>query len=296
MDLKSLEAVLWIDRLGGFKAAAEALRMTQPAISIRVSQLEAMLETRIFHRSGKRVVPTPVGVTLIHYAERILQLRDEALLTIKGHNEENGILRLGTVETTAHTWLAQLLCRIDEKYPNITVDLDIGISDDIQRKVAKGMLDVGLFMGPVNSPMMIETPVCSFEVALLAHRTVVGQRGGRTDLGSLPALPIMTFSRNTVPHSMLHRLLGREGGSHHRVHAMSSVPTIVSMLLSGAGLALLPPDVVREHLDSGALCRLDVGQALPPLNCVAGRLMKYSSGLVEDVVAMARNVAQSAGA
>lgn len=294
MDFKSLEAVLWIDRLGGFKAASEVLRMTQPAISIRVSQLEALLGARIFHRAAKRVVPTPVGLTLIRYAERILELRDEAILTIKGHSEENGILRLGAMETAVHTWLSRLLCRIDEKYPNITVDLDISISDDIQRKVAKGMLDVGLFIGPVNSPMMIETPICSFDVGLIAPRAVVDELTGRIDLGSLPSLPIMTFSRNTVPHSMLRNLLARQGIGHHRVNAMSSVPTIVNMLLNGTGLGLLPPDVVRDHLESGALCVLDTGLVLPPLNCVAGRLIKHGSSLVEDIVVMAQEVAREA--
>lgn len=160
MDFKSLEAVIWVDRLGSFKAAAEALRMTQPAVSARISQLEAMLDARIFYRSGKRVSLTPVGVTLVNYAERILSLREAAVATIKGHNEEHGIIRIGTMETAVHTWLPSLMCVISDKYQQVTVDLDVNVSDEIQRKILKGMLDVGFYIGATNSPMLTETHLC----------------------------------------------------------------------------------------------------------------------------------------
>ncbi|WP_259650210.1 LysR family transcriptional regulator [Gluconacetobacter diazotrophicus] len=291
MNLKSLEVLLSIDRLGGFKAAAESLRLTQPAISIRIAQLEHELGAKLFYRTGNQVSPTPIGKTLIYYAERILELHDEAVATIKGHSEKNGILRLGTIETVVHTWLPHLLSRIGVKYPNITIDLDIGNSDDIQRKVTKGMLDLGIFIGPVNSPVMIETSVYKFKLGLVASKKFKDARLEEIGLGNLPSLSLMTFSRNTVPHSMLCSLLAREGISRHRIHAMSSAPMIVNMLLKRPGLALIPQAVVRNHLESGELCLLDVGMPVPKVNCVAGRLIRHNSEIIEDVVKIARQVA-----
>ncbi|MBB2168277.1 LysR family transcriptional regulator [Gluconacetobacter aggeris] len=295
MDFKSLEAVIWVDRLGSFKAAAEALRMTQPAVSARISQLEAMLDARIFYRSGKRVSLTPVGVTLVNYAERILSLREAAVATIKGHNEEHGIIRIGTMETAVHTWLPSLMCVISDKYQQVTVDLDVNVSDEIQRKILKGMLDVGFYIGATNSPMLTETHLCDFEMALVCSGHLVSGQGGRVDLKTMPSMPIMTFSRNTVPHAILCSLLSREGIVHHRVCAMNSVPTIVDMICKGGGLALLPVEVVRRQLEQGVLRIMDIGLRLPAMECIAGRLAKHGSNVVEDIVTLAGEFIELAG-
>ncbi|GBQ87481.1 LysR family transcriptional regulator [Gluconacetobacter johannae DSM 13595] len=276
-----------MDRLGSFKAAAEALRMTQPAVSARIFQLEEMLGAQIFYRSGKRVSLTPVGVTLIDYAEQILGLRETAIAKIKGHNEEHGIIRIGAMETAVHTWLPSLMCAISEKYQHVAVDFDVNVSDEIQRKVLKGMLDIGFYIGATNSPMLTETHLCDFEMALICPAHLISEQGGRVDLKALPPMPIMTFSRNTVPHAILGSLLSREGIVHHRVCAMNSVPTIIDMLCKGVGLALLPVEVIRHHLEQGVLRIMDIGLRLPAMECVAGRLVKHGSNVVEDIVALA---------
>lgn len=293
MDFKSLEAVIWIDRLGGFKAAAEALRMTQPAVSVRIAQMEAALGAKIFYRTGKTVTLTPVGMTLLQYAERILELRDEAISTIKGHNEENGIIRIGAMETVVHTWLSSLMCALSDKYPHVTVDLDVTVSDEIQRKILKGMLDIGIYIGATNSPMMVETHLCYFEMALVCSSQIQLDGKERANLNTLPSMPIMTFSRNTVPHAILRSLLAREGIVHHRICAMNSVPTIINMLCDGMGLALLPVIMIKHYLDSGELKIINMGLKIPAMECVAGRLAKHGSNIVDDIVALAAEVIRS---
>lgn len=290
MDFKSLEAVIWVDRLGGFKAAAEALRMTQPAISVRIAQMEAGLGAKIFYRNGKSVTLTPVGMTLLQYAERILELRDEAIATIKGHNEERGIIRIGAVETVVHTWLPSLMCSLSDKYPHVTVDLDVTVSDEIQRKILKGMLDIGIYIGATNSPMMVETHLCYFEMALVCSSQIQLDTDNRADLNTLPAMPIMTFSRNTVPHVILRSLLAREGIVHHRICAMNSVPTIINMLCNGIGLALLPVVMIKDYLESGQLKIINLGVKIPAMECVAGRLAKHGSNIVDDIVTLANEI------
>ncbi|MBO1325409.1 LysR family transcriptional regulator [Acetobacter sp. TBRC 12305] len=293
MDFKTLEAVLWIDRLGSFRAAAEALHMTQPAVSVRISQLETALDARVFYREPKSVTLTPVGMTLVHYAKQILELRDELVETIKGHQEASGIIRIAAIETIAQTWISDLLMEIRHKYPNLTVDLEIAISDEISRKITKGMVDVGFFLGPVNSPKMIESELCRYETALVGEGSLSFQNADKLDLGQVPSISIVTMSRNTIPHSAIRNFLAREGIVHHRVDTMSSIPSILTITLRGEGLALLPYAVMREYLASGKLRVFETGMKLPVLRCVAGRLINHGSPVIEDIVSIAERVSAS---
>ena len=74
MNLKHLETFAWIARLGSFSAAAERLGTSQPAVSMRIAELERTLGTKLFDRAGRSARITPKGRELIDYAERILSL------------------------------------------------------------------------------------------------------------------------------------------------------------------------------------------------------------------------------
>ncbi|MGO6908261.1 LysR family transcriptional regulator, partial [Rhizobium ruizarguesonis] len=77
VDFKALETVLWIAQLESFRAAAEKLNTTQPAISVRVAQLEEELGTQLFDRSSRTLSVTPAGRQVLTYADRLLRLRAE---------------------------------------------------------------------------------------------------------------------------------------------------------------------------------------------------------------------------
>ena len=107
-DLRSLETVIWVVRLGGFRAAAARLNTTQSAVSARVAQLERELGIRIFQR-GARVTLTAEGSALLRYAEQMVDLREEMLRAIADPAAMRGLLRIGISETLAHTLLPRLV-------------------------------------------------------------------------------------------------------------------------------------------------------------------------------------------
>ena len=93
--LKQLESFVWVAKLGSFRATAERLNTTQPNISVRISQLEAVLGVRLFHRDSGSVALTPIGHSLLGQAERVTQLLADQGLK-RGHvagfpNKSNGL-------------------------------------------------------------------------------------------------------------------------------------------------------------------------------------------------------------
>ena len=80
-DFKAIETFMWVVTLGSFRGAAQKLNTTQPAISQRIAQLEREVGVKLLQRDRRMVLPTPSGRQLMVYAEKLIGLRSEMLLS-----------------------------------------------------------------------------------------------------------------------------------------------------------------------------------------------------------------------
>ena len=104
MDIRQLEAFVWVTRLGSFSKAGEQLFLTQPTISAHIGSLERELGVRLVARTTKSVGLTEEGVRLLAYAEEILRLRDEAMTAValekQRCNSLTALFQIGAEEKT----------------------------------------------------------------------------------------------------------------------------------------------------------------------------------------------------
>src|SRR5262245_10517224 len=111
LRLDQLEALSWIARLGSFRSAARQLRISQPAVSSRIRELERHLGFAVIDRSGARPRVTPKGGEVVRYAEQMIGLAD----SLATHFERQPLartIRMGAADTFALTHLPGLLARI----------------------------------------------------------------------------------------------------------------------------------------------------------------------------------------
>ena len=128
-----------------FTRAADALFMTQPAVTFQVRQLEEQYSTRLFERRHGGIALTPAGELALSYAERILGLSDEMdarLAELTG--EMRGRLLLGASAPIAERLLPEILAAFNASYPQVRVQLSVANSDAVATGVAGHGLDVGL--------------------------------------------------------------------------------------------------------------------------------------------------------
>ena len=111
-DFKGLETFLWVVNLGSFRGAAQKLNTTQPAISQRIAQLEREMGVRLLQRD-RRWLADAVGPPVMVYAEKLIGLRAEMMAAVGDRSAMRGVLRLGVAETIVHTWLPQLIKRVN---------------------------------------------------------------------------------------------------------------------------------------------------------------------------------------
>jgi DNA-binding transcriptional LysR family regulator len=293
VDLRSLEVFFWVVKLGGFGRAAERLHMTQPAVSGRISQIEAHFAVRLLDRAANRAaVPTAKGMELYAYAERMLSLRSELETALSDGGNPSGITRIGVSETLVHTLLGRFIQRLHQLYPGITPEITVDISPTLQTMLLTGELDVALLLGPVNDPRVRSVVLGDYEMVWVAS-PALKLGAGTLDLIDLVRWPILSYARGTAPHARLSALFFRPDLPAVRIFASSSLASILRMAVDGIGIGVVPHAVVQDELAAGQLVLLAVDHALPPLRFTATYLETAVAGLAATVADVAGHVANT---
>jgi DNA-binding transcriptional LysR family regulator len=267
------------------------LHMTQPAVSGRISQIEARFSVRLLDRGANRAaVPTAKGIELYAYAERMLSLRSDLEATLSGGANLSGIVRIGVAETLVHTLLGGFIQRLHQLHPAITPEITVDISPTLQAMLLTGELDVALLLGPVNEPRVRNVVLADYPIAWVASPDL--KLGDLTlGLAELAGWPILSYARGTLPHTQLSALFSRPDLPAVRIFASSSLASIVRMAVEGIGIGVVPLAVVRADLAAGRLRPLKVEPVLPPLRFTASFLETAITGLAATVADVAGQVA-----
>ena len=176
-----------------FTRAAEALFMTQPAVTFQIRQLEEQYNTRLFERRHGSISLTPAGELVLSYAERILALSDELdtrLAEMTG--EMRGLLLLGASTTIAEFMLPRVLGEFNALYPQVRARLIVANSESIAARVAEHTLDVGLIEALVDYEYVSREPGSGTreitDAYFRANRVAVDDLKTQMELGSPEAL------------------------------------------------------------------------------------------------------------
>jgi len=149
LNLDQLRTLVSIADLGTFSAAARALHLAQPTVSLHISELEARLGAQLVVRGGRSVVPTAAGAVLVERARRLLRDADDATDAVKRHVEGRlGRVRLGTSTGIVVHLLPRVLELMARAHPEIDVEVSILGSAETMERLGQGTLDVGLVATP----------------------------------------------------------------------------------------------------------------------------------------------------
>lgn len=150
MELRVLRYFLTVAKEQSFTKAAEQLHITQPTLSRQLAALEEELGTVLFNRGGRNVTLTDEGILLKRRALEIIDLEDKIREEFKESQVVDGIITIGCGEFAAVELLAQICERYRAKYPMVQIRVHTGTADTIYEMMNKGLVDIGLYMEPVN--------------------------------------------------------------------------------------------------------------------------------------------------
>ena len=152
MELRVLRYFLTVAKEQSFTKAAEQLHITQPTLSRQLAALEKELGTLLFHRNGRNITLTNEGLLLKRRALEIIDLEDKIIDEFHENDEVvEGIISIGCGEFAAVEILAKICESYKKKYPLVQISLHTGTADVIYEMMNKGLVDIGLFLEPVNT-------------------------------------------------------------------------------------------------------------------------------------------------
>src|SRR5262249_45406941 len=167
MDLADLHIFRSVVQAGGITRAAEKLNRVQSNVTTRVRQLETELGVDLFLREGKRLHLSSAGKLLLDYADRLLDLAEEAREAV--HDAKpRGLLRLGTGESTAAMRLPVPMNEYLRRYPEVTLELRTGNTRELAGLALTGELDAALLSEPVPEAPFEKIPIYEEAMVIVA--------------------------------------------------------------------------------------------------------------------------------
>lgn len=155
MELRVLKYFLMVAKEQSFTKAAAQLHITQPTLSRQITALEEELHTKLLDRTGHNITLTEEGLLLKRRALEILDLEERIMDEFSGEDElVEGTVNIGCGEFAAVEILAEICRTFREKYPRVQISIHTGTADDTLEMMNKGLVDIGLFLEPVDTSDM----------------------------------------------------------------------------------------------------------------------------------------------
>ncbi len=257
MELRQLATFREVASALSFTRAAEALDYAQSSVSSQIQELELELGIPLFERLGKRILLSDAGRRLVPYAERMLQLADEAKAAVPSAEEPTGPLTIVTSESLCIHRLPPVLALFRERYPRVQVIFRPIDGLDIRRTLNEGRADMGFtYAEPRSFPDLITESLVREPLALFAHPDHPLTRKTRVDTRMLHGETLLLTEVGCVYRERFERVLAAAGAHPANTVEFSSIEAIKQCVMAGMGLSLLPEVTVRDELARGLLAAL----------------------------------------
>jgi LysR family hydrogen peroxide-inducible transcriptional activator len=248
-SLRQLRYLVALSETRNFTRAAEACFVTQSTLSAGLKELETALGAQLVERDRQSVRMTPVGDTVADRARGLLAGAEDLVeAALAGAKPMSGTVRLGAIPTIAPFLLPWLLPVVRERYPALRLALREDLTANLLLRLGRGELDFALIALPFETEGLLVQPLFDDELWLVAPK----------------GDPQLAAKKLILSQRMMERLLILEEGHCLRDHTLeacgraqvgsadgieaTSLLTLVEMVESGLGLALVPEIAIQAGL------------------------------------------------
>ncbi len=247
MELHQLRYVLAIADTGNFTKASQAMFVSQPSLSQQVAKLEKELGHRLFHRLGRRAVPTDAGAVFIERARRIIFEVDNAASEIRDDPDLGRQITVGAIQTVAPYILPDLIQRCREQYPNLQISTYEGFRGDLIAGVLDGNIDLAIVALPHNDPRLSVEPIFSEPLLLAVGRNHPLATKRTFTVADLAEETFIMMGRSSTLTEQVSQFCGEHDFEPRIGYRCGQVTTLKALVGLGLGIAILPR--LAQHPD-----------------------------------------------
>ncbi|MGH7320193.1 MAG: LysR family transcriptional regulator [Candidatus Rokuibacteriota bacterium] len=263
MEIDQVETFLAVGTFGGFRRAAEALRVTQPAVSARIKALEASLGVSLFERKRGGLTLSAAGRALRPRAEQLVQavaLARQAVHALAP--QSGGALQIAAALSICTYLLPDVLKRFQAAQPTVMVTVRSGHSKEVLEMVLRGEAEIGLARS-LHHPAVETMSLADDPLVLVQHKSHPRVGARRARLEEVADAPLIFFDRGSSDWTLTHGLFRRAGLVPNVVLEVETIETAKRMVERGLGLAFLPRLAVARELRTMALAAVQIPDAEP---------------------------------
>jgi DNA-binding transcriptional LysR family regulator len=240
-EILDLRAFLLVAETRSFHRAAEALHVSQPALSRRIQKLESAVGAPLLERTTRSVAPTAVGQNLLPLVRRMIEEFDGSLFASRGVDDGRGSqVTIACLPTAAFYFLPSVIARFHEDHPSVRFRiLDIPATEGLQA-VERGEVEFGInFMGASDPELefdsLVEDP---FVLACRRDHPLATKR--RVTWSDIAQHPLITVHRTSGNRTLLDGALARENLKLSWFYEVTHLSTSLGLVEAGVGISVLP--------------------------------------------------------
>lgn len=272
LNLDHLATFRMVISRGSFSGAAEALGLSQPAVSLQIRQLEQALHVRLIERTSRGIRPTPAGLTFSEHCTKIDSVVNTAIESVSLHSDDiTGTVTVGTGATACIHLLPPLLQQLRQAHPLLKVDVRTGNTSDIVRSVGENRIDIGLVTLPVTGKCLSVSPLGTDEFVVIMEKDVSEQSANPLSPDALLSLPLIIFEPGSGTRALIDEWFRYAGHTASPVMELGSIEAIKRMVRSGLGYSIVPLMSVAGMEESQGLSLYSV---TPSLHRTLGTVMR----------------------
>ncbi|MDB6095114.1 MAG: LysR family transcriptional regulator YbhD [Verrucomicrobia bacterium] len=247
-NLSELQAFVAVSDQLNFRAAAEALHISAPALSRRISQLESMLGARLLDRSTRTVSLTNLGRVFLSHARAVLNELENGILRISDlAANRSGQVTIGCVASATYHFLPSVLSTFNKQYPKIRVRVIDERANHVLNCVIQGEADFGLNFVGTQEPEVIFLPILREEYVLAVPKSHRFAKRKSVKWEELVDERFMSTSKATGNRLLMDYALGNLAKRPAAFFEAEHVATLISMVEAGLGVAAVPQMAISEH-------------------------------------------------
>ncbi len=266
INLERYRTFYHVVKAGSISAAAQALCISQPAVSQAVKQLERHLGGQLFFRTAKGIKLTPEGQVLFQYIEQgyaLMQMAEDKFAEVL--NLEAGEIRIGASDMTLRFFLLPHLESFHKLHPKVKIRVTNGPTPEVMRSLKKGLIDFGV----ISLPAAADKSLHIVEAAEIQDCFVAGNRfKAISDMPlsfmELAGYPLIMLEKNTSTRNYIDALANKQGVELNPDIELATSDLIVQFAERGLGIACVVRSFAEEAIARGDLFEIRLNEDIPP--------------------------------
>lgn len=262
-QLGQLQAFREVARLGTISSAAEALFVSQPALTARIQGLERTLGSPLFIRGRHGSRLTEAGRAFLPHAERALTAVERGRAAVaEVASGSGGRLTIGAAPAVSTYVLPTMLHRFQADHPGVHLSVRSGHSEDVLEMVLREEVDLGL-MRPIQHAEVISSLLYEDELVLVVHHGHPFASGGEILMERMATEHLILFDRTSSYHELTSSVFRQAGIAPRGYLEVDNIDAAKRMVEQRLGIALLPRTSVLAEIGTGRLFPVKITDMAP---------------------------------